>query len=647
MKKLFGFLTLLAFGLGAFAQTTWSVSVTNTGNPCRFKIERTGDKSQAVTVRYRTVSLSAFEGQHFTAVSGNVTFLANEDKKYIDVMESTPSIGAYMYQNGTERSYRFEVTDMGGFYLAHCDRTKTTGTYVQPYNVFATNNVTIKSGEITVTDAGYAQAYHSMNVSNYFNNTAPSAYFQLIGAELRMKLSFQCKEVYDGWQYVQIYANQNINNIDSNNGADGGNPGACSYSKYAAGFEHKHGSKDPEYKSYTFPVTSVGNNAGATNPWGYGDKYNLHLQKFNGSRASDGRLIIPTDLTSLYIRYDASGSDQDDWVAKNTVAHIQAVDGTAPTMLAISVAPGYHAKGNTIYVSVAFSEIVRVPGSPTLSTTDDNNWGTLSYVEGNGSNVLTFSTTIPDDAEGNLNIIGLNGTVKDLAGNSLTGGVTASNLCSLDTSYAYPITYNLDGGSVATANPATYTYYTPTFTLNNPTRLGYEYNGWTGSNGNTPQTTVTINYHSNGNKSYTANWTANTYSVRFNANAETGTAATGTMSDQNFIYDQAQNLTANAFEREGYTFTGWTTQPDGMGDFYSNQQSVNNLTNVQNGVVTLYAKWSLIDWTGDGSSGDPYLIIYASQLMKLSKDVNDGETYYFGSYFKLGDNIDMDGVDFD
>lgn len=79
----------MQWGRGAFAQTSWSVSkYSDSVNTCRFKIERTGDKSQAVTVKYRTVSLSAFEGQHFTAVSGDVSFLANEDTKYVDVTEN-------------------------------------------------------------------------------------------------------------------------------------------------------------------------------------------------------------------------------------------------------------------------------------------------------------------------------------------------------------------------------------------------------------------------------------------------------------------------------------------------------------------------------------------------------------------------------
>ena len=45
----------------------------------------------------------------------------------------------------------------------------------------------------------------------------------------------------------------------------------------------------------------------------------------------------------------------------------------------------------------------------------------------------------------------------------------------------YTLTYNLDGGQLATNNPASYTIETATFALNNPTRDGYVFKGWTGT----------------------------------------------------------------------------------------------------------------------------------------------------------------------
>ena len=72
---------------------------------------------------------------------------------------------------------------------------------------------------------------------------------------------------------------------------------------------------------------------------------------------------------------------------------------------------------------------------------------------------------------------------------------------------AYTITYNLNGGSIS-GQPTTYKVDTANITLPTPTRTGYTFNGWTGSNGTTAQTSVTIAKGSRGNKTYTANWEA-------------------------------------------------------------------------------------------------------------------------------------------
>ena len=79
----------------------------------------------------------------------------------------------------------------------------------------------------------------------------------------------------------------------------------------------------------------------------------------------------------------------------------------------------------------------------------------------------------------------------------------------------YTITYDLDGGSLedGKTNPTTYNVNTETITLNNPTNIskpGYNFVGWTGSNGTTPSKTVSIAKGSTGNKIFTANWEAKT-----------------------------------------------------------------------------------------------------------------------------------------
>ena len=68
----------------------------------------------------------------------------------------------------------------------------------------------------------------------------------------------------------------------------------------------------------------------------------------------------------------------------------------------------------------------------------------------------------------------------------------------------YDITYNLDDGSAT--NPSTYNINTDTFTLNNPSKTKYVFTGWTGSNGDTPELSVSIPKGSFGNKEFTAHY---------------------------------------------------------------------------------------------------------------------------------------------
>ena len=71
----------------------------------------------------------------------------------------------------------------------------------------------------------------------------------------------------------------------------------------------------------------------------------------------------------------------------------------------------------------------------------------------------------------------------------------------------YTIAYDLAGGSVASPNPTSYTIESSAITLNNPTKTGYTFAGWTGTGLVSATTTVTIAAGSTGNRSYTATWT--------------------------------------------------------------------------------------------------------------------------------------------
>ncbi|MBE5825386.1 MAG: hypothetical protein E7307_01995 [Butyrivibrio sp.] len=114
---------------------------------------------------------------------------------------------------------------------------------------------------------------------------------------------------------------------------------------------------------------------------------------------------------------------------------------------------------------------------------------------------------------------------------------------------------------------------------------GYTLEGWY------KEATFTTKWNFASNK-VTANttlygkWVANKYKVHFDANG--GTAATA-MADQEFTYDKADYLTANAYTKENYEFVGWKDVANNA--VYSDGQKVKNLTTVNNGSINLTAMW--------------------------------------------------------
>ena len=131
-------------------------------------------------------------------------------------------------------------------------------------------------------------------------------------------------------------------------------------------------------------------------------------------------------------------------------------------------------------------------------------------------------------------------------------------LYALWTIVSYSINYNLNEGVLAFDNPTTYNIETDTFTLNNPSRNGYTFVGWSGTEIIDSSLTVTIVNGSIGSRSYTANWQANLNTLHFNANG-----GTGEMADMKIATDSTEMLFENAFTQDGYHFIGWANSSNG------------------------------------------------------------------------------------
>ena len=217
-------------------------------------------------------------------------------------------------------------------------------------------------------------------------------------------------------------------------------------------------------------------------------------------------------------------------------------------------------------------------------------------------------------------------TKDDGSGTSYSNGAEVSNLAVEDgavvTLYAkwtinqYTITFDVDGGSAVA--PITDDYGTAVTAPANPTKTGYTFAGWdTEIPATMPAEDVTI----------TAQWTPNTYTVKFDANG-----GTGSMAAQPFTYDGEQALTANGFTRTGYTFAGWATTETGV-KVYDDGAEVSNLASENGAVVTLYAQWTAntypVTWVdGQGTTLRTDSVKYGESLPAApAAPTRDGYTF--------------------
>lgn len=135
----------------------------------------------------------------------------------------------------------------------------------------------------------------------------------------------------------------------------------------------------------------------------------------------------------------------------------------------------------------------------------------------------------------------------------------------------FTITYNLNGGTVSpeNANRTTYSQTGESFTLVNPTKAGYNFDGWTGTGLTEATVDVTIVPDTTiGNRTYTANWTARTdtpYTVEYYQQNIAGTGYDKVAAE---AADSKTGTTDHEFtpaELESFkkTFTGFTFEKFG------------------------------------------------------------------------------------
>ncbi len=162
--------------------------------------------------------------------------------------------------------------------------------------------------------------------------------------------------------------------------------------------------------------------------------------------------------------------------------------------------------------------------------------------------------------------------------------------------YTCPVvTFNANGGSVSTPSKNVY-INTPYGELPTPTRTGYKFNGWYTSASGGTKVTDTSNVTLTENQTLYAHWTANTYTITYNANGGSGAPA-----NQTKTHDVTLTLSTTKPTKTGYTFVNWKAT---NGTTYAAGASY-----TANAGTTLTAQWKAntytVTYNANGGSGAP------------------------------------------
>lgn len=177
------------------------------------------------------------------------------------------------------------------------------------------------------------------------------------------------------------------------------------------------------------------------------------------------------------------------------------------------------------------------------------------------------------------------------------------------TANTYNVTFDLQNGIGGDATVlATYDSAMPQVVV--PARAGYQFKGYfDAADGGKQYYNADGSSAANWDKSESetdsfvlyAQWTANTYTVTFDANG-----GSGTMEAQTMTYDTDAKFTKNTLTKEGYLFAGWANEAGADSAAYADEETVRNLTANQGETLTLYAVWQPVSYcvAFDGNGAD-------------------------------------------
>lgn len=249
-------------------------------------------------------------------------------------------------------------------------------------------------------------------------------------------------------------------------------------------------------------------------------------------------------------------------------------------------------------------------------------------------NTLTISDTqqVTTDSDGSYTVTYSNGlkpgsydlvsVYKTTTGDYKTTLSPIMSLTVLDGSVTHTITYELNGGTNATDNPATFTASSGTIVLKDAAKIGADFTGWYIDTALTDKITEIDASKNTNNMTLYAGWQNISYTITYNLDG--GTNAPSNPSS----FTIADSVLLEAPAKDGFNFDGW----------YADAAFTKKVTGIAGGSTgdqTFYAKWTTptpppVQPDGNGS----YPIGTYAELQAVAQAIqNDPDTYAGASYY--------------
>ena len=270
--------------------------------------------------------------------------------------------------------------------------------------------------------------------------------------------------------------------------------------------------------------------------------------------------------------------------------------------------------------------------------TNNSNYG-LVLLKGNGSNNYqkqyqeyrdyTSSITIAAYSKADVRFLGwYDNENKLVETNAVYSFIMPNYDYTLEAKWNYfTVNYVLNGGTNSSSNSTSYTIDSNKIALQEPTRTGYDFTGWT-YNG---RAVTEIDPNWIDNITLVANWNVRDYSIKYELDGGTNDS-----SNPSSYTIESNTITLKDATRTGYNFDGW----------YKDSSFTEKITTIDNGTygnLVIYAKWKPISYSitynlngGVNSSNNPSTYTIESDFT-FAAPLKTG--YTFLGWFDEGGNL--------